>query len=355
MQKEMWYTNIRNSKTSKNILIGALLITYAVIWSALNYYIKHTYTTEGDVPFYKLEIHLVFIFYCLLTPIALFHIIKYFDAKIYYPRIRQYVFLLLLVIFITLIWSIIYFVLIRLIFTGGIGIPFNLILLNAFDWEVSFGIPIVLLMLGYFYMLKNVKQKKQIDDNEKALLKNQLDLLNKGFEPHFLFNNLNILHHLVDTNQNEAKDFITDLAFLYRHIIKSNTQAIIPLIQEVSFAKKYLNIINVKFNNCYDIKFLIDDFRNIFLVPNTLQVLIENFVKHNTCDEGEKIELTIEKRHETLIISNPKKLSKKPMSASNKTGLKNLIERYELSLGAQVIVQDNEDIFTVSIPLIVEN
>lgn len=351
----MWYTNIRNSKTGQNILIGALLIVYAIIWSAVNYYIKYTYTTGGDVQFYRLDIHLILLCYCILTPIVLFPVIKYFDTKIYYPNIRQYILILLLAIFLTLIWSLIYFVLIRFIFSGGIGIPFNLILLNALDWEISFGIPIILLMLGYFYMHKNVTLRKQIDDHEKALLQNQLDLLNKGFEPHFLFNNLNILHHLVDVDKNEAKDFITDLAVLYRHIIKSNNQAIIPLSQEISFAKKYLNIINVKFNNCYQIRFIIDDFKNIFLVPNTLQVLIENFVKHNTCKEGEKLELTIEKRNETLIISNPKKVSKKPISTSNKTGLKSLVERYQLSLDEQVIIQDKDDIFTIIIPLIIEN
>ncbi len=351
----MWYTSIRSSKIGENILIGALLVVYAVIWSAFNYYLRYTYTIGGDVPFYKLEMHLVFIFYCILTPVALFPVIRYLDSKIEYPKIRQYALLLFSGIVLTLVWSVVYFLLIRLVFTGSIGISLSMILLNAFDWEVSFGIPIVLLMLGYFYMRKNISQRKQIDDNEKALLRNQLDLLNRGFEPHFLFNNLNILHHLVDANQDKAKDFITDLAFLYRHIIKSNSEAIIPLVQEVSFAKKYLNILNVKFNNSYQINFNIDDFSSAFLVPNTLQVLIENFVKHNACKEGEKLELTVEKRSDTLVVRNQKNKALKPIAASNKTGLKSLIERYELSLGAKVIVEEEENVFTVIIPLIIEN
>ncbi|PQJ80470.1 sensor histidine kinase [Polaribacter porphyrae] len=217
-------------------------------------------------------------------------------------------------------------------------------LYNAADMV---GLPLGILLIKKFYegQQELVFVQKQQKENELKLLRSQLD-------PHFLFNNLNTLDSLIDSNPIKAKEYINRLSLIYRYLIRTKDSEVMELSEELELVKNYIFLIKTRFGNDYE--FTIKENINIsekFIPTGALQSLLENVVKHNKSDGQKPIKTSIQVNEGWLIITNNKSKIKAKLESFG-TGLQNLKSRYRLLSDEQIQVHDMENKFEVFIPII---
>jgi len=193
-----------------------------------------------------------------------------------------------------------------------------------------------------------VKEQKIIAGTASAkfdALKNQLD-------PHFLFNSLNVLTSLIEENPDAATKFTTSLSKVYRYVLEQKNKDLISVEEELKFAKLYMSLIKMRFED--SIVFSIPEKLTnpeAKVVPLSLQLLLENAVKHNMVTPSKKLYISIYEENGNLIIKNnlqPKQVVK----SGTGVGLKNIQQRYNLLTDRTVSIIKNEKEFYVSIPLL---
>lgn len=207
--------------------------------------------------------------------------------------------------------------------------------------------PFALLLTKKFYEGQNefLKIEKRQKENELKLLRSQID-------PHFLFNNLNTLDSLIDSNTEKAKEYINRLSLIYRYLIKTKDAEVMELSEELQLAENYMFLIKTRFENDYDFK--IDTKTTIkdkFIPTGAIQTLLENVVKHNKPLNGNAIKTIILIEENLLKVTNTKS-SIKSKNESFGTGLENLKARYQLLSDKEVVIINTEQEFKISIPII---
>lgn len=191
--------------------------------------------------------------------------------------------------------------------------------------------------------------------NERALLEQehlraQLISLQQQISPHFLFNSLSTLKTMVSDDL--AKQYIVELASVYRYVLSFNERYLTRLEDELNFMASYLHILHERFQNALKVDINISPETLSQLLPSlSLQLLIENAIKHNICSNQSPLLITITALNGTLKIENNLQ-PKKARGGSSGTGLKNIIERYKLMGTGMVSVSDSDNKFTVTIPLL---
>ena len=215
-------------------------------------------------------------------------------------------------------------------------------LYNATDMV---GFPLGILLMKKFYEGQNqfLKIEKQQKESELKLLRSQID-------PHFLFNNLNTLDSLIDSDSEKAKEYINRLSLIYRYLIQTKDAEVMELSKELKFAENYIFLIETRFGNDY--KFNIEKkvtISNKFIPTGALQTLLENVVKHNKANK-EPIETNITITEGWLTVKNTK--TNTPSKESLGTGLENLQTRYELLSDKKMAIGNNTNKFMISIPII---
>ena len=201
--------------------------------------------------------------------------------------------------------------------------------------DVNFLIYFAMVLIIYtFYYIKKIKEV----EIEKRLLETQLinaklNLLKSNLQPHFLFNTLNSISALVDTNKKQAQNTIADLGSLLRELLDIGNKNLISLEQELNMLVKYINIIEVRFSDHFTFSSDIDDELLQTSFPSLLlQPIIENSIKHgydyNTTNL--EVHLSIEKEEDRILISisnNGKMLDKNFKLSKKNIGIKNTLER----------------------------
>ncbi|GAA4276892.1 sensor histidine kinase [Aquimarina mytili] len=224
---------------------------------------------------------------------------------------------------------------------------YNLIAISVFEIteEVGFTLGILLSKKFYESQAQFFKVQKQQKENELKLLRSQID-------PHFLFNNLNTLDALIDSNTGKAKEYINRLSLIYRYLIQTKDAEVMELSEEIALAENYIFLIQTRFEKDYnfDIKKEID-LADRFIPTGAIQALLENVVKHNKAKQDTTINTTILIEEDWLKVSNNKtKISNGKESFG--TGLQNLKTRYQLLSDQEVQIIDSESEFKVCIPII---
>ena len=137
--------------------------------------------------------------------------------------------------------------------------------------------------VGYFYLMLVNKTKEKLFAAQQAKTAMELKTLQKNIEPHFLFNNLNVLSSLIERNPKTANEFLDKLAQLYRYILHTQNAEIVSIKEELEFAENYSYLIKKRFGAAYDFDWQIPDSKinGQMIVPTALQSLLENVVKHN--------------------------------------------------------------------------
>ncbi len=222
----------------------------------------------------------------------------------------------------------------------------NLVLRCVFELTDEIGIIMGVLLTKKFYegQTEFIKIQKKQKENELKLLRSQLD-------PHFLFNNLNTLDSLIDTQPEKAKEYINRLSLIYRYLIQTKDSKVMELSEEINLAENYIFLINTRFGSDYD--FSIQKKTTIqdkFIPTGAIQTLLENVVKHNKKIKN-AIRTTITVEDEHIKITNTKSIVK-PKNESFGTGLDNLKIRYKYLSDKEMIIVDTKNEFKVMLPII---
>ncbi|HMR85441.1 MAG TPA: histidine kinase [Niabella sp.] len=187
---------------------------------------------------------------------------------------------------------------------------------------------------------------------KKEQLQTQFDLLKEQVNPHFLFNSLNSLSSLIATHPEKAEEFVEEMSRVYRYLLRSNEEQLTTLQKEIDFIESYNLLLKTRFGSGFQPVIQIEEkIRERLLPPMTLQLLIENAVKHNIVDPDTPLIVQLYTQDEKLIVSN--NLQKKNKSVvSNKIGLSNIISKYELLNYPEVEIKETDNEFIVILPLI---
>lgn len=212
---------------------------------------------------------------------------------------------------------------------------------------------VVTLAFHAFYFYKayqenRLKEQKIIAGTASAKfesLKNQID-------PHFLFNSLNVLSSLIEENPDNAQRFTTSLSKIYRYVLEQKDKELVTVQEELSFAKTYMNLLKMRFENSISFE-LPENFDNseARVVPLSLQLLLENTIKHNVVSEQKPLHIKIFIKDNYLVVQND--LQKKEVLQDRRgVGLQNIISRYGILTNRKVLIDSNESIFAVHLPIL---
>ncbi|KAA9349273.1 MULTISPECIES: sensor histidine kinase [Larkinella] len=188
---------------------------------------------------------------------------------------------------------------------------------------------------------------------KKENLQSQLDSLKAQINPHFLFNSLSTLSSLVTEDAKQAERFIEELASVYRYVLHTNEQLLTSLDHELTFVRAYFNLLQMRFGRSVELEITVDERYEDFLVPPlTLQLLVENAVKHNVALPTKPLLIRIytDEAHNLFVVNSLQK--KQNVIPSNRTGLSNITAKYRLLKQPEVVVRQTGDCFQVMIPLI---
>lgn len=221
----------------------------------------------------------------------------------------------------------------------------------------EFIIPIIIgLMVTAIFQAGNFLTvwKKSLVETEKyknAQLAAQYQTLNSQVNPHFLFNSLNVLSTLVKKNPEKAEKFIYQLSNVYRNILDVRNEELISVHQELETLKAYLFLIETRFGERIKMDIQIDAKMDEYLVPLSLQMLVENAVKHNAATIKSPLTIQIYAKDDFWWIKNNRKQMSEPVPGKG-MGLENIRQRYQLATGKEIIIQDHEDFYAVGLPII---
>lgn len=189
---------------------------------------------------------------------------------------------------------------------------------------------------------------------QKAQTESELRNLKAQIDPHFLFNNLNVLRGLIQQDPAEANEYLGRFANLYRFLIRHQNDDFVPLEDELRFVDEYIYLLRHRFGTAYAFRQelpMAADCARLLVVPGTLQLLVENAIKHNAGDEDAPLLITIRATGHTLVVEHPRR-PKRTAVDSLGTGLANLRERYRLLSDQEVYVTDTPIVFAVAVPLL---
>ncbi|MBP1645396.1 MAG: histidine kinase [Bacteroidetes bacterium] len=205
---------------------------------------------------------------------------------------------------------------------------------------------IILLMEIIFLYNKKI-------ENELEKEKFKYDQLKTQLNPHFLFNSLNILLAMVYKREpKESADFIEKLSDVYRYILTNDNKSLVLVKEEIEFIDKYGEILKARFNDGFSLNFNLkeEDVKKKILLMS-LQLLVENAVKHNiTCNQTPLI-INIFSENNSIVVSNTKNIRSKDVISTG-IGLDNLNQRYKIVANKEIEIINEDNIFKVIIPLI---
>lgn len=226
-------------------------------------------------------------------------------------------------------------------------------------WSHLFAIIISLGIASFFharsFMINWKASLKQETTQHEIVAKTEtakFETLKSQLDPHFLFNSLNVLTSLIGENPKQAEKFTTKLSKVYRYVLEQRNKELIPLEEELRFAKTYMELLQMRFEDAvqFNIPTTVSNL-DLKIVPLSLQLLLENAVKHNVVSSAKPLEIYIFEQDGFLQIQNTVN-PKEAIGKSTKVGLRNIADRYGLITNKRVEIKNNNKTFTVSLPLL---
>lgn len=204
-----------------------------------------------------------------------------------------------------------------------------------------------------FLVREAESEKIKKEQLERARAEAELEALKSQIDPHFIFNSLNTLSHLIEERPVKAKQFTDNLADVYRYILQNKTRELVLLREEVAFLEDYFSLLKIRFGPAVQLDMNIDagSMDQYLIPPISLQILAENAIKHNEFSDTQPLVLSVMMEDDELVIHN--RIRRKVLrKASSKIGLNNLGERYRLTTNKEIAVDEDADDFTVSLPVL---
>ncbi|MGH1388467.1 2TM domain-containing protein [Kordia sp.] len=204
-----------------------------------------------------------------------------------------------------------------------------------------------------FYFYKELQKKKVTEQKIIAgTASAQFDALKNQLDPHFLFNSLNVLSSLIDENPRQAQKFTSGLSKVYRYVLEQKNKELVTVDEELKFAKTYMSLLKMRFED--SIIFEAPETASnpeSKVVPLSLQLLLENAVKHNMVTPSKPLQIKIYEDRGNLIIENNLQ-EKQIVKKSSGVGLNNIRQRYDLLTQRQVYINKTTSDFQIAIPML---
>jgi two-component system, LytTR family, sensor kinase len=211
----------------------------------------------------------------------------------------------------------------------------------------------IILIIIHMQFLKRDKDTAETELGKVKMenLEAQKKMLTQQLQPHFLFNALSTLKSLISINETKAIQYTLSLSEFLRYTSQAGTSAVVTVQDEIRFTKDYIDLQSTRFEESLQISIEIDEHLMKCTLPAfAIQSLIENAIKHNAISARKPLTIRIYSTDASIVVSNPKQ--PKPVQAVSGTGLVNLRNRYMLLFNKDIDVQDEQDYFTVKIPVI---
>ncbi len=198
---------------------------------------------------------------------------------------------------------------------------------------------------------ENTLEKEQL---EKINVQSQLESLKSQVNPHFLFNSLNSLSSLIDDEPEKAEQFVDEMAKVYRYLLQTNEGVLTTLDTELNFIQSYYHLLKTRYGAGIDLTIdVTPSSRTCHLPPLTLQMLVENAVKHNVIQANKPLIIEIgTTSDDQLWVRNNRQRRVGGRIASNQVGLSNITAKYRLLAQTDPLVLADDDYFTVIMPLL---
>jgi len=225
-----------------------------------------------------------------------------------------------------------------------------------FSRAVLIGLAVVFANMFQYALTHNDKLEKQLEDLKKDMVASQYTSLKNQISPHFLFNSLNTLTSLMYEDRDLASDFVTRLASSYRYILDNREHDLVSLKKELEFLDSFIFMMRVRHKEAIAINLEIKVSPEKFFIPTlSLQMLVENALKHNVYSKERPLNITISSiQNDALAIHNNFQ-PRESKEESTQVGIKNIKKRYAFYTNKQVLVRDEDRFFEVIIPLLDKN
>jgi sensor histidine kinase YesM len=262
-----------------------------------------------------------------------------------------------------LLISIFLFITIDVIVINGLwfkfthGIPFEKIftstgIIISTILTIFIGLTIFFILLSKNFMSRLLEAEKEIQQTKQEADKARFETLKSQINPHFLFNSLNSLSSLIHIDVDKADEFTNRLSNIYRYVLDHQDDELVSLKDEIKFIEEYASLQSIRFDDNFSIEIDdISDFKDMLIIPLSLQLVLENVFKHNIISEKKRIIISIRVSNNYIVIVNNKNL-RKDVGVSHNVGLNNIINRYQLICDKSCIVENKDAEFVVRLPLI---
>lgn len=214
---------------------------------------------------------------------------------------------------------------------------------------------VIIFHVVYFY---NRYQKHKIQEQKviAGTASAKFDALKNQLDPHFLFNSLNVLTSLIEENPDNAQKFTTSLSKVYRYVLEQKNKDLVTVDEELNFARTYMSLLKMRFEDSiiFDIPAQASNPESK-VVPLSLQLLLENAVKHNTVTSKKPLHIKIFEDTQGFLVVENNLQAKQILNKSSGFGLENIKQRYQLLTNKSVVINQQSTVFTVAIPMLTKH
>ena len=329
-------------------LIGVILF---LLFTGIRFF--NGYQIAFDAELWKdFSRHMVFnwIIYMANFYVFRFQFIKWGPAMFHWKRLAYAISIH------TLVSLVAVFIARYLIISVSLGIGFQEFIAQEVPEYYYNSIFLALIIAGIFYAFFYYKHRQEHRVKEQKIIAGtasaQFDALKNQLDPHFLFNSLNVLTSLIEEDPEQAQRFTTALSKVYRYVLEQKNKELVPVDEEYAFANTYIKLLKMRFEDSivFEIPQQCSD-PQAKIVPLSLQLLLENAVKHNVVNAGNPLRIVVREDDGFIVVSNNLQ-EKQVVRKSSGVGLQNILQRYSLLSERQPLIQKTADTFSVAIPML---
>ena len=266
------------------------------------------------------------------------------------PILRTFVGIITLVSYAVFAFTVVQFVMLYIVFHIGPAETWQMVSQSIiYTLLISLFMSLTFTAVGFFKawqkaLINSEKLKAEMMAYKYESLRSQLN-------PHFLFNSLNVLSDLVYADQAQAVKFIQQLSGLFRYVLDSRDKELVPLAEEVEFMRSFTYLLKTRFEDKLQIDIDLQALPGEYIVPMTLQLLVENAVKHNEVSEAFPLRITIRKNEDYLEVENTLQI-KHVGEDSKSTGLKNIEQQFSFFTDKLIEIFNSNGKFLVRVPIL---
>ncbi len=347
---ELFYNMKTLSYNSKERLIGVLILPPVAI--IINYFVFGSAYFDGWRQFFGptlVTITVVLIVYILCSMVATILLNRFPNYSQALKRIG-----LELLCFIAIMAAAITILFYGYDYIGMQGMPVKM---ENYAWVIIVGAACNVLATSLNEGASFYEKWREVVDESDQLkrenLQSQLEGLKGQVNPHFLFNSLNSLSSLISDDPEKAEKFLDEMSKVYRYLLRTNEEGLTTLDSEMQFIQSYFHLLKTRYGDGLEMETRISEqYSGYQLPPLTLQMLVENAVKHNMILKDSPLHILIMTTNSGKLVVTNNLQRKDRMVSSNKVGLTNIVKKYRLMKKEEISVRDDGKEFAVVVPLI---